>query len=237
MDKWKEELKMAFDAPCPVRKKDFLRRLDRCEMPVYRFLLSQVGYIRKWVWCVSVLIFGISVLGLAILPGTVLWMISGLTPLLALTIISEGGRSEVYNMAELEMATRFSLRSVTLARLVILGVLNLLLLGGLLPIGLWNDEVAPLAAILYIITPFLLSAYIGLCLVRKIRGKEGIYICGSASVGISIFLCLSHSVIPCIYREQWLAAWLLTALALLFGIGKQCVAMINKTEELSWNLS
>ena len=237
MDKWKDELKQAFDAPQPVRKRNFLRHLDLPGMPVHEFLFSQIGYIRKWVWCVSTLIFVVSILGLAFLPGTVLWLISGLTPLLALTIISESGRSELYKMAELEMATRFSLRSVTFARLAILGLMNLLLLGVLLPIGLWNDTVAPFAAALYIVTPFLLTTFIGLYIVRKFRGQEAMYACVGTSVGISISLFLSHNIIPFIYQEQCLTAWMITALALLFGNGKQCIAMIKKTEELAWNLS
>lgn len=237
MDRWKDELKQAFDAPQPVKKRNFLRHLDLPGMSVHEFLFSQIGYIRKWIWCVSTLILVVSILGLAFLPNTVLWLISGLTPLLALTIISESGRSELNNMVELEMATRFSLRSVTFARLAILGLMNLLLLGVLLPIGLWNDTVAPFAAALYIITPFLLTTFIGLNIVRKFRGQEAMYACVGTSVGISFFLLLSHNIIPFIYQEQCFRAWMITALALLFGNGKQCIAIIKKTEEFAWNLS
>ena len=49
MDKWKDELKQAFDAPQPVRKRNFLRHLDLPGMPVHEFLFAQIGYIRKWV--------------------------------------------------------------------------------------------------------------------------------------------------------------------------------------------
>lgn len=236
MNKWTNELKQAFDAPQPIRKADFLRQLDLSRMPMHEFLFSQIFYIRKWVWCASTTVFFISILGFAFLPDTVLWLISGLTPLLALTIISESGRSELYKMTELELATRFSLRSVTFARLVLLGLMNLLILGVLLPIGLWNDTATPLAAILYIITPFLLTAFTGLYIVRKFRGQEAIYACIGITVGISIFLFLSHTIIPYIYQEQYLTTWIIIALSLLFGNGKQCIAIIKETEELTWNL-
>ena len=237
MDKWKEELKQSFEAPRPLRKKEFLRRQDFQRMTVRAFLFSQIGYIRKWIWCVSTLIFAISVLCLALLPGTVLWVISALTPLLSLTIVSESGRSELYNMAELEMSTRFSLRSVTLARLGILGLMNLLFLGILLPIGLWSNVADPIAAALYIITPFLLTTFIELYIVRKFRGQEAIYACVGTSVGISISLFLSHNIIPFIYEGQFLSVWMITALILLVGNGKQCIAMIKQKEEFVWNLS
>lgn len=237
MKHWKDELKRGFDAPQPINKKEFLRKLEPSRIPFHKFFFSQITYIRKWVWCIAGLVFVTAILGFAFLPDTVLWLISGLTPLLALTIVSESGRSERYKMAELEMTTCFSLRSVTFARLGILGLMNLMLLGGLLPIGLWTDTVAPFAAGLYIITPFLLTTFTGLFIVRKFKGQEAIYACIGTSVGISIFLFLSHNIIPFIYREQCLTTWMVTALVLLLGNGKQCMSIIEQTEELAWNLS
>lgn len=237
MAKWKDDLKQAFDAPHPIRKRDFLRRLDFPGMSVHEFLFTQIGYIRKWVWCVSTLVFIVSFLGYAVLPDAVLWLISGFTPLLALTIISESGRSELYEMAELEMATRFSLRSITLARLGVLGVANLLILGLLFPISLCDNMQNPLAAGLYIITPFLLTTFAGLYIVRKFKGQEAMYACIGAAVGISLSVFLSYKTVPFIYQERWLIFWIAAALALCIGNGKQCVAMIKRTEELAWNLS
>lgn len=237
MNRWKDELEKALDIPQPMRKSEFLRQLNLCKMSVNEFLYTQIGYIRKRVWCVSALIFIISILGLAFLPGTVLWLISGLTPLLALSLISECGRSERYKMIELEMATRFSLRSVTCARLAILGLMNLLLLGILFLIGLWDDSVTTVAVALYIITPFLLTTFIGLYIMRKFRGKEVMYSCTGISVGISIFLLVFHNIIPFIYMEQSLTVWLIMALVSFFGNGRQCILMIKQTEELTWNLT
>lgn len=235
MNHWKYELKQAFDVPKPTRKKAFLREIPIPQMSVSHFLLSQIGYIRKKIWCISALIFITAIFGLTCIPDHVLWLISGLTPLLALTIISESGRSECYNMAELEMATRFSLKSITFARLSILGLVNGGILALLLLIGLWNDTVLPLAAALYIITPFLLTSFTGLYIVRKIRGQESLYACIGTSVGISIFLFLSHTLMSFIYQDQWLMIWLLAALFLFFGTGKQCIAMLKNTEDFAWN--
>lgn len=237
MHKWKNELRQAFDTPCPVRKEEFLRQLDMPVMPVHEFLISQIGYIRKWVWCISLMILITILVGFLFLPDTVIWFIFGLTPILAITIVSESGRSEFYKMAELEMATRFSLRSVAFARLIILGLMNLMILGVFIVIGLWNNTSIPLATVLYIVTPFLLTAYSGLYIVRRFRGQEAMYACVGISVGISVFLFLSRNIIPFIYQEKCLVIWMITALVLLWGNGKQCVAMIKQTEELTWNLS
>lgn len=237
MNRWKEELKQAFAAPPPLQKQKFIRQLQQPSMCIQEFLFSQLGYIRKWIWCVSVLIFSIAVLGTAIFSLDMVWGISALTPLLALTLISESGRSESYGMAELEMATRFSLRSVILARLLILGLLNLILLCLLIFLGFWNNELSPFAVGLYIITPFLLTAFAGLCIVRKFRGREAGYTCVGIAACISCFVFLSHYITPYLYQEDCLRWWITAAVVLCMGIGKQCIFMIKRTEEAVWSLS
>ncbi len=77
----------------------------------------------------------------------VLWITAALLPFVALLAVTEGTRSAVYGMEELELATRFSLKSVLLARLCLVGSLHAALLlcltllcrgdwGGLL----WTDR-------------------------------------------------------------------------------------------------
>ena len=143
MDRWKDELKLAFEAPMPLKKRQFLRTIEPSGMNMFEFLISQLGYIRKWIWGVSLLIFSVSLIGSVFLSVEMLWIISAMTPLLALIIVAESGRSEYYTMAELELATRFSLRSVILARLTILGLENAVLLCFLIPFGLRNNMVSP----------------------------------------------------------------------------------------------
>jgi len=235
MHNWKQELKRGFEAPQPVRKQAFVRRLDPPCISVWEFLLIQMGYVRKWIWGMSALFFVLSILGAALLPDKVLWLISGLTPLLALTIVCESGRSERCQMDELEMATRFSLRSVLLARMTILGLVNALILGAFLLIGLRSAAAAPWAAAMYIVSPFLLATFTGLYIVRRYRGQGAMYACAGISLGISVFLFLSHQMAPFIYREDCLPIWGATALALLVGNGKQCAAMVTQKGEMAWN--
>lgn len=237
MNKWKEDLKLAFEAPCSTKKQEFLKNIDVPAMPIQDFVISQISYIRTWVWCISFIIFIVSLFWTVFLPDTVLWLISGLAPLMALTIISESGRSELYKMAELEMTIRFSLRSVIFARLVIVGVMNMILLVVLILIVSWNTAVVSIAKIFYIVTPFLLTSFIGLLVMRKIRGQEGMYACVGVSVGISMFLLLSHKILSFIYHEQYFMVWGMVALVLFAGNGKQCISLIKQTEEVVWNLS
>lgn len=237
MDKWKKDLHRAFAAPPPQRKREFLRRLEQRPVSVLGFLLNQTGYIRRWVWSASALIFLTAMVGAGVLSLDMLWGISALTPLLALIAVCETGRSECYEMAELEMATRFSLRSVMLARLCILGTENLALLCLLMPLGFWHSRVSHLAAGVYILTPFLLTAFLGLCILRRVRGREGVYACVGAAALISVCAGFAHISIPRIYEAELLSWWVTGALALSAGVGTQYVKIIKRTEELAWNLS
>lgn len=228
-----ENLKHTFEAPPPKRKREFLRRIALPQMSLYEFMLSQVGYIRKWIWGVSAMVFVLSLLGSGIFSNDMLWIISALTPLLALTVVSECGRSESYEMAELEMATRFSLRSVVIARLGILGVENLVIFSLLIPIGIWKNVMNPLQIGVYILTPYLLTAFIGLCIVRKLRGREAIYLCAGATGLVSFFVFFTHHTFPQIYQAESLAWWVAVMLLLCMGSVKQTWQMINRMEELA----
>ena len=85
------------------------------------FLLGQLPYIEKWTWIMS---------GVLLLFITwICYQNSGnypfaLTPLLAAGILLETRRSHRWKMAELEHAARFSLRSVILARLFLIGAVD-----------------------------------------------------------------------------------------------------------------
>lgn len=233
---YKKELKHVFEAPRPQCKKAFLRTLAQPKMSVSAFVLSQLGYIRRWVWMVSALFFVLSVVAWAQrLPAGTVWVISAMMPLLALTVVCESGRSENYETAELEMATRFSLRSVVLARMGILGMENLVLLG-LLSLGLRQQSGSAQQAAgvpawgIVILLPYLLTTYAGLAVVRRIRGREAVYICAGIAACISISVMALHGcTFPYCLRGSvmW---WPAAALLLLTATARQCAFIVKRTE-------
>lgn len=204
-------------------------------MPLSRFLLSQLGYIRKWVWIAAALISLTAIIGAQTESPHLLWVLSACTPLLALTIISESGRSRCYEMEELEMATRFSLRSVVLARLGLLGIFNLFLLVLLICIGCGNSPYRPLTVGIYISVPFLLTTFLGLSITRKFRGQEGLYACAGSALCVSILVFLTRTSAAFLYGEPLLIWWIAGLIALCIGIGQQYRKLIAQTEDLSWN--
>lgn len=233
---WREALSNAFETPKPLHKKEFLQKITPPGLHVSGFLLIQLRYIRRRFWIASGLVFAAALAGSFLLTFDMLWAISSFMPLLALITVTEMGRSEHYEMAELEMATCFSLKSVLLARLGILGFGNLSLFLLLLPVSLLGSRLCPTQAGLYILTPFLLTTFLCLCIVRRYRERDTIYLCAGISVFIGLFVYPLRLTIPRLYEEHSLRGWIILSGLLFFGIARQYQNLITQ-EELLWNLS
>ncbi len=65
----RQELKNVFDAPQPLHKRAFLRTLEQPKISIPAFILTQFGYIRRWVWIVSALVFVLAVALISLLRG------------------------------------------------------------------------------------------------------------------------------------------------------------------------
>ncbi|MDE7132562.1 MAG: hypothetical protein K2O65_12295 [Lachnospiraceae bacterium] len=228
----KAQLRSIYEAPPPQHKKEFLHKWNQPRMHIGEFLFSQVCYIRKWIWGISAVGFMVPVFGIVVAYRNLVWMISALTPLLAVTVISECGRSENYEMAELEMVTRFSLRSVLFARLWILGAENALLLCLMWAAGIWNGEGEPFQTGVCILIPYLLTALIGLCIMRRFREREAMYFCTGIAAAIGSFVFLSRDMLTRIYRGYDPIWWGCIMLLLSDGVIRQYRNIIAETEEI-----
>lgn len=227
----KEALQQALTPPVPEKKRAFLRTLPKQEVGIGTLILSQAAYIRPWVWVVSLLLFGLVVLAAQLVEMDVIWILSAVMPFAALLIIMEFAKSSAYGMTELEMSSRFSLRTILLARMVMLGAVQLF--GLLLTI--------PMAGMImvsngvYLLVPYLLTALLGLVVVRRMRGKEGLFVCGSISAFVCILCPLSKQFVPMLYVQEKRTMWVLAIILLLIGIVKEYKTTIYHLEEFVWN--
>ena len=230
MTNWKAELHRGFAPPPPTGKREFLRQFTPPSMGQTDVIFAQLGFIQKWVWVLSAVIYSAAVLMLLTDFPRLLQALSACAPLLALTIVAESSRSTRYGMAELEMSTRFSLKTVVLARLIPLGCVHPLVLL-LLSFGCRN----PFAAILYSTVPFLLTAFLGLSVVRRYRSHEAAYACGGIAFSISLLTLFSHSLFTVLYEARHLIWWILAVVFLAAATGKLYRTILFETEEMAWN--
>ena len=235
MKKLADEIKAAFEAPAPKRKEEFINLVNPSKMSVGRFLLTQMGYIRKSTWVIFALILICIAVSPFVLDYATLWFISALMPILAMSLVTESARSERYNMAEIEAATRFSLRSVIMARMVILGAINLIAILTATPIGVKFCNFESWTSGLYVVTPFFLTASIGLSLVRKIKGQAGFYAVMAEAFLISIVMLLNKNAALGVYSPGAAKLWGIVTVVAIIATIKQGIGIINSTEDITWS--
>ena len=231
----KKMLQTAYEAPEPLRKEKFLKKLPKAQISHMEFMLLQAAYMKKWVWIVSVLVLGIALKSASLLERNMLGVFSALMPFIALTVTTENTKSAAYGMEELEMVSRFSLRSVVLARMGILGGVHFVLICCLIPVSLQNQIYGPLQAGVYLTVPYLLTVIPGFMAARRIHGKESGYACAGIAVIVSVIFITQGSN-GVIYREKYFSWWLAAFFVLIIMLGAEWRRTIKETEELAWNL-
>ncbi len=241
MDKYsKEQLKRLFEAPEPIGKRKFFREIEPGPVGIGQLLGIQFSYVSSWSWVAAFLMFGVVVYLSHFNRQGMLCVALSMMPLLVLAGVSECVRSSTYGMEELEMSSRFSLKSILLARMVIVGMEDIVI--ALLFAWIVGDEYGKMAGqgsflrtMVYLFVPYLLTASGSLWVVRNFAGKENLYICAGFALVVSVMAFCSTTNFWWIYQENYLPAWL-GAIMVLGGLtlyeGKK---MLYRNGGLIWN--
>lgn len=229
--RFQKKLAACFTPPPPVGKAAFLARLPQPTLSLGQFVGGQARYIQKQTWLLSLVVL------VPVLWGTDLWITAALLPFLVPLAVSEGAKSTLYGMEELETASRFSRKSVLLARLCLIGTFHAvlllaltLLLGGSQGLSLGRTGA-------YLLAPYLLTAWSSLWLSRRLRGREVLYgatalaVLASGSYSAAVFLADDLFALGAL--PWWGLAVALLAAALI-GEG---LAFVKRIKEDTWNLS
>lgn len=209
------EIKAAYEAPKPLKKETFLRNFRQREISDLDFIIIQAGYVRKS----SLLISALALFAAAVLThlskDNMLFVMSALMPYTAVSIVSEGMRSQACNMSELEMSARFSPKSIMLARMGYVGGAHMLALAMLTPFCRMAVHTTLLQTALYLLTPYMATAALSLRLIRAAGAKAGEYISLAAAVMVSAaeIVCVKrwYSQIADFWQISFLIIILLTA--------------------------
>ena len=228
--KLKNEIKQVFEAPQPYKKGEFIRSLPRPKISTHEFMLSQIRFIKKSVWFLSLLLLLPAMWGACFVSENMIWIVSSFIPFLALLLIAESTKSTIYRMNELEMAARFSLKSVVLARLSILGTFNLILFSVLITICYLVSGISLLQIGVYLFVPYLLTANISLYIVRHFRNKETIYWCMAIAVLVSGANISLHYLADFLFQTNYLVLWIIVTLILIIAVVRELYQMFKKTE-------
>ena len=235
----KRNIQKAFVAPEPDQqeKERFLRTLPQPQISMFRFILVQASYIRKATWFLSGLILLLALFCAYNISEDTLWVVSAVVPVLGLLAVTEGNRSMMYGMSEFEMSTRFSLKSVVLARMSILGLINFAVIAVLTPLCCIGNDFSLLQTGMYLLVPYMLTVNFSLWIVRRVNGKETIYGCMCVAVIVSGINTGLHFITDLIYQEIYTGWWLVLSVFLLIELAYEIHCTIKRTEEYTWNLS
>ena len=232
-NKLKRNIQKAFEAPQPNRqeKARFLIALPQPRISMFRFILVQASYMRKMTLVFSVLLLLPAVIGANYISENTLWIVSAFVPILGLLAVAESTRSTIYGMSEFEMSTRFSLKSVVMARMSVLGVLDFIVLACAIPLCYTGSRFSLLQTGLYLLVPYMLTVNISLWLIRHLQSRETIYVCmsvaaliGGANVGL-------HFITDLIYQNAYIVWWFILSVLLFAGMAHEIYLAIKQTEE------
>ena len=239
---WEE----AFSAPTPQRKREFLEYLQKekiqketvqmlhtkkSSINLASFLLSQIAYIRKRVYLASLLILILAVIAADYAGADSVWAVAAMMPFIALCMVSESARSETYGMAELEMASRFSIKSIMLARFGTLGFVHMILLCILISVVKQNALISFIHAGIYLLVPYLAASVLEFAAVRRFQGKEAMSACVVISVMIGLLNTILKELLLILFGSKQFVIWLVLAVYLTGRTVLEYRKMIYQTEE------
>ena len=238
------------EKPDPAKKEAFLKNVMTGQITratkktLDQMLLTQIKYIRKTAWLAALMILLAAVLITKGSPDSVL-QISALTPLLAFVTEIETRRSYAYGMAELEMTTPFSLRSIRYARFMILGLFDMAVLAGISLLIRKYIAISAMLTLSCLLLPFLLTMTGALLLERTAFGRSHPYGSGVLALLISAgteFLLLPAGPLAMSLNKALIMqdyAWVLeiaAVLMLITVIALFCTNVKQETEMTTqWN--
>ena len=175
----------------------------------FEFFLSQFSFIRKRVWLIqfAILLFCASLLAGKREAASAIGVMSTLTPLIFLTWTRELSRAFLYETAEVELSTRFTLRQVVISRITIIGLCDLLFvtLLGFLTARRFELEMPNIFMFLFV--PFLITAFGCLFILNHFSIRFNGYGCaGWCGLVMIVFFYLSNWE-PGIYDATLMLVW------------------------------
>lgn len=210
--KLQETIKVSIEA---YKGNFFSRRIDFGD-----FIRMQVRFIGGWIWIIQAMIL----IGFLVLISqnnfegdnlkNIVVLFSLAAPMIAFVGFPELLKSYAHDMEEIELCTRFSMRKLIAARMIILGFVDLFCLTIILAVSAFhNDSVFIFRMILYLVVPFNVTCCGCITVMNHVKSRQGGYYCG-----IICFLCMAvfgwlsfvKSYYETVSQGVWLIMFLIT---------------------------
>lgn len=229
-----EKLNNAYDVKSENKNK-FIRKIKKSNISMFGFIINQIKYIRFSLF-LKLLVFAIVMIA-AIASKTesqhTVFLYSIPVNALIFVLVIDSSRNN--HMEELEMATRFSLKMVVLARMFISGLMSFVL-AIIMSIFTCVNENMLLSQTLYtFFLPYFVTIYLCLKLLRKYR-DNGFRYCLILTSIISVLMTLINALEINFNILTNNLFMFLTITIIVILLINEIRNYIKNTEELLWNL-
>ena len=235
----KNLIKNAYDVEPSADKRAFLKQYQKRELHMFDIVKQQVfstvGISNMLIGLLALFFFWQMMLQMDGYGVYELIRLSGIIPVITITGILGFGRSERYGMDELEMSTRFSLRTVTMARLIVIGAIDALIIAGIIILSGKLMKLELMQTLLIITIPYLVAAWGCLVITRKMHSKKDIGACVVFEACIC-FVCSitsEHTPWNILFLDTGISYIVIAALCILVGIE---INKLVKGDNTKWNL-
>ena len=183
-DDMEKLLSDAFYAPEPKNKQAFLKNIRPREISTFEMILQQFSYIRFSVWLYVLGLIVVVVSGALLQFEAIRILFTIMMSFTAVITVLETRRSKKFGMSELEMATRYSLKSLVIARMLIVGMVSLAALFISSPIMAISFHEDVIITTMRTMIPYLVTLFVSLRFERSVLGRSTEY--GSLVIGFAV---------------------------------------------------
>lgn len=177
-----------------LSQKAYNERLLSKRIGFWEFIAMQVRFIGRWVWLTQAILL---LLALCLLSRfnlelvdmqSVFLLLSSVASLIAFVGFPEVLKSYANNMEEIEACTRFSMRKLMGARMLILGLADLCSMTIILAVSAAGNAALILRMILYLFVPFNITCCICMTVLHHVRSRYAGYYCGAICIAGVVIL-------------------------------------------------
>ena len=178
-----------------LAKQAYKERLLSKRIGFWEFIVMQVRFIGHWVWLLQA---GLLLAALFFLSRfrtntvdmqSIFLLLSSVAPMIAFVSFPEIMKSYANDMEEIEASTRFSMRKLMGARMLILGLADLCSLTIILAASAAGNVALILRMILYLFVPFNLTCCACMTVLNHVKSRYAGYYCGAICVACMVIFC------------------------------------------------
>lgn len=237
-DQIKKELGQLYPVAPPQRKEEFLRGLSFPRTSPMETIAVQIGYIRKSVWIISLLLMAAAlVLGKGYWKDSrdygMLCCFSAIMPLLAVLAVTESFRSSVHGMAELEMTAKHNLQQVLLIRMGAISGVDFFLMMSALPFLGGAERINVFRGAVYLMVPWLCTCVLALHIEKYVKGRDGVWCCCALGAFICGTSLVAGKIWETVYGSGKFYIWVVAFFVFAVVMTKQIWQICHEIE--SWN--